>query len=70
MSVPWLKSLQNGITVKGVHYRSVMATVLSTPGKKKTWLRLRVSEGKNRELRKILGSYHPYPSSTCVWRYY
>jgi len=54
VSVPWLKSLQNGITIEGMRYRPVQAKVLKEQGKK-TWLELTVSEGKNRELRRILG---------------
>ena len=52
--MPWLKSLQNGIKVEGMRYRPIHARVLKVRGKK-TWVQLTMNEGKNRELRKILG---------------
>lgn len=47
------KLLSDGIKVDDIRYRPISATVESTKGKD-TWLRVKVHEGKNREVRKAL----------------
>ena len=47
-----IKSLARGITVEGVRYRPV-EVVPETEGKNNVWLSVTLSEGKNREIRKL-----------------
>lgn len=51
-----LAKLEDGITVEGVRYGPITATVDVTEGasKSNTWITLSLSEGKNREVRKVL----------------
>ncbi|KAL3656543.1 hypothetical protein V7S43_018622 [Phytophthora oleae] len=48
-----LQELQRGPLVDGVKYRPIKVTVQSTD-KKDSWLQVKVTEGKNREVRKAL----------------
>ncbi|KAE9017615.1 hypothetical protein PF005_g17360 [Phytophthora fragariae] len=48
-----LQELQRGPLVDGIKYRPIKVTVQSTD-KKDSWLQVKVSEGKNREVRKAL----------------
>ena len=60
-----LKQLENGVTIEGVRYRPVKVAVNKSPlltsparGEEKsrsrnTWLTMTITEGKNREIRKI-----------------
>ena len=48
-----LKQLQNGVVVEGIEYGSVKAEIESKQGAN-TWLRVALTEGKNREIRKIM----------------
>jgi 23S rRNA pseudouridine2605 synthase len=48
-----LKQLEGGISIDGVDYGPVTATIDSTQGAN-TWLTVAIREGKNREVRKIL----------------
>lgn len=48
-----LQELQRGPLVDGVKYRPIKVTVQSTD-KKDSWLQVKLSEGKNREIRKAL----------------
>ena len=48
-----LKALSKGITVDGVHYGSVSATIDSMK-RSNAWLTVAIREGKNREIRKIM----------------
>lgn len=45
--------LQRGVVVDQIKYRPIHVTVESTKGKD-TWLRVKLREGKNREVRKAL----------------
>lgn len=54
-----LESLKNGITVDGVRYKSIDATVDSVPDDREntganTWLNVALKEGKNREIRRVM----------------
>jgi len=48
-----LENLKNGITVEGVHYKSIEATFDSVQGSN-SWLYMGLTEGKNREIRKVM----------------
>ncbi len=48
-----LKKLARGITIDGVHYAPITATVEKTSPGKNTWLMFALTEGKNREIRKV-----------------
>jgi len=48
-----LAALANGVTVAGVKYGAIDATLESTAGRN-SWLNVSLSEGKNREIRKVL----------------
>ena len=50
-----LDTLRSGITVEGVHYGPVEATVDREQGAN-TWLTVGIREGKNREVRNVLGA--------------
>ncbi|MCH7805682.1 MAG: rRNA pseudouridine synthase [Proteobacteria bacterium] len=49
-----LKKLEKGITVEGVNYGPIRAEVEKVQGTN-TWLTLFLKEGKNREVKKVLG---------------
>ncbi|TAL00565.1 MAG: rRNA pseudouridine synthase [Rhodospirillaceae bacterium] len=51
-----LTRLKNGITVDGVRYGPIEATVdtATGPSKANSWLMVTLTEGKNREIRKVL----------------
>ncbi len=48
-----LASLKNGITVEGIRYGEIIATIEKTQGTN-TWLNVAITEGKNREIRKVM----------------
>jgi len=48
-----LDRLRNGLTVKGVHYRPIEAT-LDHEGGANVWLTVSIREGKNREVRNVM----------------
>lgn len=48
-----LKSLKKGITVEGVHYKSIEAELDSVQGSN-SWLSIVLREGKNREIRRVM----------------
>ena len=48
-----LKQLAGGITIEGVHYRGITAT-LDRQQNSNAWLSMTLREGKNREIRKIM----------------
>lgn len=49
-----LEALAEGITVDGMHYGSIDANLERSSGANK-WIELTLTEGKNREVRKVLG---------------
>ena len=51
-----LSNLSNGITLKGIKYKSIEVSVEKT-NKSNTWLLMKLKEGKNREIRKICESF-------------
>lgn len=52
-----LRSLKKGITVEGVQYRSIDAVVEpGGAGKANRWLSVTLREGKNREIRRVMGA--------------
>ncbi len=48
-----LKKLENGIKIDGVYYKSIKVEVESQNGAN-SWLKISLSEGKNREIRKVM----------------
>ena len=48
-----LAELEKGVTVEGVKYGKVTAVVDSTQGSN-SWLSITLTEGKNREIRKLM----------------
>ncbi len=48
-----LARLQKGITIEGIHYQSIEATVEHHQSSN-SWIRMTLHEGKNREIRRIL----------------
>jgi 23S rRNA pseudouridine2605 synthase len=53
VAVPKLAALADGVTISGVHYGAVQATLERTQGSN-AWLSIGIKEGKNREIRKIM----------------
>jgi 23S rRNA pseudouridine2605 synthase len=62
-----LEGLKNGITVEGVRYKSIKASIENRPVTKEgeaeaskpgtnTWLSVTLKEGKNREIRRVMGA--------------
>lgn len=54
-----LQSLKNGITVEGVRYKSIEATLDAQPDERESagansWITMTLREGKNREIRRVL----------------
>lgn len=49
-----LKQLEQGVTVDGIHYRGLRITEEKEPSGRNTWYRLVLTEGKNREIRKLM----------------
>lgn len=52
VEVSKLQSLAQGITVEGVHYKSILATLERQQGGN-AWITVSLTEGKNREIRKV-----------------
>jgi 23S rRNA pseudouridine2605 synthase len=50
-----LDTLRNGITIEGIHYGPIEATLERSQGAN-VWLMFAIREGKNREVRKVLES--------------
>jgi 23S rRNA pseudouridine2605 synthase len=48
-----LDALKKGITIDGIKYNSITATIDSVQGSN-TWMTVSLSEGKNREIRKVM----------------
>lgn len=53
VNIQKLESLKNGVTIDGVSYGSVMASIDSQNGTN-AWLTITLNEGKNREIRKLM----------------
>ena len=51
-----LSNLSNGITLKGIKYKSIEASLEKT-NKSNAWLLMKLKEGKNKEIRKICESF-------------
>ena len=52
-----LEELKNGVTIDGVRYAPIQASIDATDKERKkanTWLLVALSEGKNREIRKVM----------------
>jgi len=49
-----LESLKNGITLDGVHYKSIDAQLDQAQTGANTWLSVVLREGKNREIRRVM----------------
>lgn len=48
-----LQALEKGITIEGIHYKSIEAVLENQTGAN-AWLNVVITEGKNREVRKIM----------------
>lgn len=48
-----LEGLKTGITIEGIHYKSIIAKLESTQGAN-SWLEITLREGKNREIRRVM----------------
>lgn len=51
-----IERLGKGITIDGIHYAPCRCQIESATGKN-TWVRLTLTEGKNREIRRLLGYF-------------
>ena len=51
-----LKNLEKGITIKGIKYGSIKVSVLEK-NKENAWIKMKLMEGKNREIRKIINFF-------------
>ncbi len=53
-----LVNLKKGITLDGVHYKSIDAVVDQAQKGANTWLSVTLTEGKNREIRRVMEALH------------
>ena len=51
------KKLEKGITIDSIKYGPIIINVLDNQGKN-TWINVKLKEGKNREIRKIMSHFH------------
>jgi 23S rRNA pseudouridine2605 synthase len=51
-----LKNLEKGITIKGIKYETIKVNILEK-NKNNAWIKMRLMEGKNREIRKIISFF-------------
>lgn len=51
-----LRDLINGITVEGVHYKSIEAALEKEQDSANVWMNVTLTEGKNREIRRVMES--------------
>ena len=51
-----LKNLKKGITIKGIRYGSIKVNILEK-NKNNAWIKMKLLEGKNREIRKIISFF-------------
>ena len=51
-----LKKLEKGIVIKGIKYKRISVNVLEK-NKNFFWLKMKLTEGKNREIRKIINFF-------------
>ena len=56
IDVEKLKNLEKGITIKGIRYESIKVNILKK-NKDDAWIKMKLSEGKNREIRKIISFF-------------
>ena len=54
VDVDALKALENGVTVDGVRYAPIKATLERTPAGSNAWISVTLTEGKNREVRRVM----------------
>eukprot|EP01138_Halocafeteria_seosinensis_P009387 gb/GECG01009592.1/.p1 GENE.gb/GECG01009592.1/~~gb/GECG01009592.1/.p1 ORF type:complete len:341 (+),score=23.98 gb/GECG01009592.1/:1-1023(+) len=52
-----VKVLEKGTTIDGVQYQPALVSILSTKGHH-SWLRIVLTEGKNREIKKLAGKFN------------
>ena len=53
MTQPQLETLFEGVTIDGVNYRKIEANLESRNGRQ-NWIEVTLTEGKNREVRRVL----------------
>lgn len=63
-----LKTLKNGITVEGIHYGAITATLERQQGDN-AWLLVSLKEGKNREVRRVF-EYLGWPVNRLIRTHY
>ena len=51
-----IEALRKGVTIEGIRYREIEIEIIKQSGKQ-AWLKFKLMEGKNREIRKILNFY-------------
>ena len=51
-----LKNLEKGITIKGIRYGSIKVNILEK-NKNNAWIKMKLLEGKNRDIRKIISFF-------------
>lgn len=56
LTQPQIDLMKRGLTIEGVHYRPIKAKVLKQSGIN-AWLEIILSEGKNREIRKVMAHF-------------
>jgi 23S rRNA pseudouridine2605 synthase len=49
-----LDQLRKGITIEGIHYKSILAVAEQGKSGANTWLNITLQEGKNREIRRVM----------------
>lgn len=49
-----LDQLKQGITIEGVHYKSIQAVAKKSERSANTWIDITLREGKNREIRRVM----------------
>lgn len=63
-----LEELANGCTIDGQHYGPIKVTILSSKGRN-SWIEVVLTEGKNREIRKIMSSLGLQVNRLCRLQY-
>jgi len=56
INIQKLKKLEKGITIKGIKYESIKVNILKK-NKDYAWIKMKLLEGKNREIRKIINFF-------------
>jgi len=57
LTADYIQRLAKGVTVEGVHYRPAKVVVLEDKGRSNHWAEVTITEGKNREIRKLFNHF-------------